>query len=139
MDWSWIRAGFFLKWFPLDSSNASNHSCTTLICFGASISLQQRFERLASNSTWTDAVCDPYNLFVIILDELFIQADGLVWNLSDVFRAIEEVSTVLPPLLVHFQYHIDADRKRSIGPIPEILPTNWILSVCIMWPSTLST
>jgi hypothetical protein len=74
----------------------------TLICFGASISLQQRFERLASNSTWRDAVHGPYNLFVIILDELFIQADGLVWSLSDVFRAIEEVSTVLSPLLVHF-------------------------------------
>jgi hypothetical protein len=102
MDWSWIRAGFFLKWFPLSSSYPSNHTCMTLICFGASISLQQRFERLASNSTWRDAVHDPYNLFVIILDELFIQADGLVWSLSDVFRAIEEVSTVLSPLLVHF-------------------------------------
>ncbi|KFY83638.1 hypothetical protein V498_07911 [Pseudogymnoascus sp. VKM F-4517 (FW-2822)] len=89
-DWSWIRAGFFLKWLPSQGPNSSNQSCVTLICFGASIQLQQRFERLASNSAWRDAVSDPYNLFVIILDELFLQMDGIVWNLSDTFRAIEE-------------------------------------------------
>jgi hypothetical protein len=109
----------------------------TLICFGASIALQQRFERLASNSAWTEAINDPYNLFVIILDELFLQVDGIVWSLSDVFRSVEEVS--FNSTLVRFRNSIDLDRKRLTGHIFGTVVINWILSVSIMLPSILYT
>ena len=89
-DWSWIRAGFFLQWHPVNSLNQT--SCVTLICFGASAALEQRFERLLSKPLWDKVLQDPYILFAIVLDELSLQMDAQVWNVSRVFGLIERVS-----------------------------------------------
>ena len=35
---------------------------------------------------------DPFSLYVIILDELFAQADAILWSVSDVFGPMERVS-----------------------------------------------
>jgi hypothetical protein len=64
-----------------------------LICFGAPPSLIQRFERLASHAKWRDALNDPYILFVIVLNDLFLQVDGILWGLSSGFRGMEYVSS----------------------------------------------
>lgn len=93
-DWTWHRAGFVLRWTSagdnLDAGNLAS-SRVTLICFGASSALEQRFEALGSHTAWHDAVKDPYCLFAIVLDELLLQTYQLVWNLADVFRKIENV------------------------------------------------
>jgi hypothetical protein len=88
-DGSWIRGGFTFRW----TTDHGSSPRVTLICFGASRSVVQRFERLASHSLWRHAVTDPYNLFVIIINDLFLQVDGLVWSLSGVFRTLEAVRT----------------------------------------------
>ena len=36
---------------------------------------------------------NPFDLWVVVMDELFKQMDAQVWNLTDVFRGIERVST----------------------------------------------
>lgn len=51
--------------------------------------LVRRFQRLASHGKWHDAVVDPYCLFVVVFNELFLQMDGLVWELISVFGAME--------------------------------------------------
>ena len=63
----------------------------TLICFGPAPSLVSRFLRLASHARWVDAVDDPYGLFVIALNELFLYTDDIAWRLADVFRSFEMV------------------------------------------------
>ena len=63
----------------------------TLICFGPVPSLVFRFLRLACHARWVDAVNDPYGLFVIALNELFLYTDDIAWRLADVFRSFEMV------------------------------------------------
>jgi Mg2+ and Co2+ transporter CorA len=104
-DYSWIRAGFYLKIDPppvkadattqqVNSSeptekNAKDTGSATLICFGASDALVNRFKRLLKHPDWNDAVEDPYILFDIILDELYLQVDGIAWTLQEVFSGTE--------------------------------------------------
>ncbi|KAJ9640451.1 hypothetical protein H2199_005990 [Coniosporium tulheliwenetii] len=96
-DYSWHRSGFFLKASPGAPSKPPPQSpfaapaddCVTLICFGASPSLEQRFRRLALTSAWEDALEDPYVLFDVVLDELYLQLDGVAWSLAEVFGGIE--------------------------------------------------
>lgn len=83
-DLSWNKAGFFLQ-------QSRPNGPVTLICFGPGKPLVRRFQRLASHAKWHDAVVDPYSLFVVVLNELFLQMDGLVWELSSVFGAMEYV------------------------------------------------
>ncbi|KAH7092510.1 hypothetical protein FB567DRAFT_545656 [Paraphoma chrysanthemicola] len=84
-DGTWIKSGFFLTWGP----GRSNEICITLICFGAHTAIKERFEDLAYHSSWLDAVQSPFNLFVIVLEQLFLTLDGKIWDLSDVFRTME--------------------------------------------------
>jgi hypothetical protein len=98
-DYSWIRAGFFLKSEILDATSPqvqSQDSMVTLICFGASQELVQRLSKLSRNPAWKEAIEDPYVLYTIILDELYLQLDGMAWRLNEVFGSMEKVSkTVL--------------------------------------------
>jgi hypothetical protein len=95
-DQGWNRAGFFLTWTPSSSSSVQPVDFrVTLICFGAPSSLIQRFERLASHPKWKDVLSDPYGLFVIVLNDLFLQVDGTLWGLSSVFRGMELVSKLV--------------------------------------------
>ncbi|KAH7066300.1 hypothetical protein BKA63DRAFT_524148 [Paraphoma chrysanthemicola] len=84
-DGTWIKSGFFLTWGP----GRNNEICTTLVCFGAHTDIKERFESLAYNSSWLDAVHSPFNLFVILLEQLFLTLDSKIWDLSDVFRTLE--------------------------------------------------
>lgn len=103
-DFSWHRAGFFLHAAPgrpPHSRSDSGHpdskgtgkiqqtTKVTLICFGAPPALEQRFYRLALHHSWVDALADPYTLFDIVLDELYLQMDSIAWSLSEVFGGIE--------------------------------------------------
>lgn len=38
------------------------------------------------------AILDPYSLFVIILEELSLQMDNVVWDFTSVFRGLELVN-----------------------------------------------
>ena len=66
----------------------------TLICFGASAALEQRFESLSSNPQWEKVLQDPYILYAIVLDELFLQMDRQVWTVSEVFGKVERVRSL---------------------------------------------
>ena len=96
-DGSWVRAGFFLEWVPVSST--LEHQ-TTLICFGASETLVNRFERLNTTSTrWKDAVADPYLLFGIVLSDLFLHVESIIYDVSQVFRSVEMVTSLVIDIL----------------------------------------
>ena len=102
-DFSWIRSGYFLKSELPTIKSVSGSDATlihgipdsknvSLICFGASPALKTRFERLSSSHCWEEVLNDPYVLFDIVTDELWLQLDGTAWALSRVFGGIENVS-----------------------------------------------
>jgi hypothetical protein len=106
-DYSWLRSAYFLKCFPKssksqteDSESPSNASSATLglpnrnvtlLCFGAPPSLQVKFKRLLKSWHWEDALNDPFILFQLVVDELFLQLDKTAWNLSAAFGNLEHV------------------------------------------------
>jgi hypothetical protein len=67
-----------------------------LICFGASNYLQERFGDLATSPNWNQCLDAPYNLLVVVLDELFLEMDEQAWRLAGVFRGIEHVRVLAP-------------------------------------------
>lgn len=106
-DYSWLRSAYFLKCLPEssqsqteDSESPSNTSSATLglpnrnvtlLCFGAPTSLQAKFERLLRPWHWEDALGDPFVLFQLVVDELFLQLDQTAWDLSAAFGNLEHV------------------------------------------------
>jgi len=106
-DYGWLRSAYFLKCLPKssqsqteDSESPSNTSSSTLglpnrnvalLCFGAPTSLQVKFERLLQLWHWGDALDDPFVLFQLVVDELFLQLDQTAWNLSRAFGSLEHV------------------------------------------------
>lgn len=109
-NWTWLRAGFFLKLGPPKerTQNGILMNPVTLICFGASQAMKERFRRVPNGPTWRMDI-DPFQLFVIVLDELFQEMDNQVWNLSDVFRGIEHVRRAIKMI----QNQLTMHRKRS--------------------------
>lgn len=89
-DWLWIRSSFFLKWNDCGDPNVVT---ATLIVFSASPELRARFESLCLNSDWTVALVDAFSLYVIVLDELWLQADRITKKLGGVFNDMESVRT----------------------------------------------
>lgn len=99
-NWTWLRSAFYLK-SGGPENNPVNHGqspkpCTTLICFGGSNSLQERFSGLGSSPNWNQCLDAPYNLFVVVLDELFLEMDDQAWRIAGVFRGIEHVRILAP-------------------------------------------
>jgi hypothetical protein len=97
----------------------------TLLCFGASLSLVDRFKRSATNSTWEIALKNPYNLFVIVFNEIFKEMDQQAWNLGAVFRGIEHVGCNIALVVSTVSHWLtreenpleSAVEKRSLFPI----------------------
>lgn len=78
---------------PTDGRAATSHpNSVTLICFGAPHMLVERFQREARHDTWKQVVDNPFQLWVVVLNELFKQMDAQVWNLADAFRGVEKAS-----------------------------------------------
>lgn len=91
-DDSWIKTGFFLRVDPApkQQSTAVSHQ-VTLLCFGPTPSLQKRLEQLRTKPTWDKTVADPFILFAIIVNELYLLIDEAHFNLRTVFAGAEKV------------------------------------------------
>ncbi|KAF7195772.1 Notoamide biosynthesis cluster protein M' [Pseudocercospora fuligena] len=81
----WRRCDAFLHVRSRDDGSR----CVTLLCFGASQPLVERFNRLLANGSWNDAVKEPFLLFSIVYEDLYTQLDAIAWTLADVFRPVE--------------------------------------------------
>jgi hypothetical protein len=106
--YSWLRSAFYLKWglargspnsartSTRTTSNAvdesSERKCVTLICFSPPLRLVNRFIRLLHNEKWRCVLKNPFDLWVVVVDEVFAQMDDQAWNLATVFKGTERVS-----------------------------------------------
>lgn len=89
-DWTWIRTSVFMRW-----KNCGDNDTATvaLVIFSASPEMRDRFQRLWETDLST-VLIDPFSLFVICLDELWLQAQGIVRAVSGEFSKMERVSRV---------------------------------------------
>lgn len=83
-----MRSGYFLRWAVDSATNPE----VTLICFDSSFYLKERFQQVPPSAIPMTAILDPYSLFVIILEELSLQMDNVVWDVTSVFRGVELVN-----------------------------------------------
>jgi hypothetical protein len=89
-DYSYTRSGFFLR--------ANNKGAVTLCCFGATDHVRKRFDRFIDTKAWKEIPAEPYMLFDLIIDGLFLEVDQNVWNMNMIFGALEHVSHLAPDL-----------------------------------------
>ena len=63
----------------------------TLICFMAPEGLMRRFSILLDHPEWEDVLEDPFILYDIILEELYLILDAVIRTLGKVFNGVERV------------------------------------------------
>ena len=87
-DWTWIRTSVFMRW---RDCNDKSRATVTLIIFSCSPELRDRCQRLWQTDL-SMVLMDPFSLFVICLDELWLQAQDIVRNVGGAFNNMERVS-----------------------------------------------
>ena len=87
---TWLRSGYFLRWRP-PSSPTDRASEAVLIVFSASDALKLKFQALASGSEWERALVDPFSLFVVVAEDIFLEISTTIYNLLSVVRQSENV------------------------------------------------
>ena len=87
-DWTWIRTSVFMRW---SNCHDKDKAAVNLIIFSASPELRDRCQRLW-NGDLSGVLVDPFSLFVVCLDELWLQALGIVKLVGDEFSKMERVS-----------------------------------------------
>lgn len=86
-DWTWVRTSVFLKWTNCHDSTVTT---VTLVVFSAPLKLRERFSRLWDPDLG-HILTDPFSLFAICLDELWLQAQGIYDTVRRVFGDMERV------------------------------------------------
>lgn len=87
-DWTWIRSSIFLKW---SNCHDKDNAFVVLVIFSASQELKDRF-RVMWELELSGVLVDPFSLVVICLDQMWLQAQGIVSNVGSVFGEMERVS-----------------------------------------------
>ncbi|KAJ4176763.1 hypothetical protein NW767_015339, partial [Fusarium falciforme] len=82
-DYSWHRAGFFLR--------VENDGSTTLVCFGATPSVIHRINEFVAAKAWQHVATDPYILFDLVFEALYFDVDDTVWKMNNVFGPLEHL------------------------------------------------
>lgn len=77
-----------MRW---DHCHDKDQASVVLVIFSASPELRDRCHRLWDTDL-SGVLVDPFSLFVICLDELWLQAQSIGWILGDVFGRMERVS-----------------------------------------------
>ena len=92
-DWTWIRTSVFMRWSDCHDKDKAS---VILLVFSASPELINRCQRLWSTDL-SGVLRDPFSLFVVCLDELWLQALGIVKIVFDEFGKMERVSRQFEP------------------------------------------
>ena len=86
-DWTWIRTSAFLRWTNChDKEKAS----AVLVLFSATKKMRDRFQQ-AWSADLAEILVDPFSLFVICLDELWMQSQDIVDTARKEFGEMELV------------------------------------------------
>ena len=87
-DWTWLRTSVFMRWVDYHDWDKAR---VAIVIFSAPPRLKDRCKRI-----WTtepaNILTDPFSLFVICLDELWLQSQGIVRIIGDELSKMEDVS-----------------------------------------------
>jgi hypothetical protein len=110
-NFTWLKPGFVLRIRneanllhpPSGTTTLSNESMLTstaaqpmveMFCFGAPVTVRDRFQKLKDTATGKDLLLDPYVLLEIVLGEMYKVMDQKAWAIADIFGKIEKVSII---------------------------------------------
>ena len=88
-DWTWIRTSVFMRWSNFHDKHKAS---VNLVIFSASPELRDRLQRLWDTDMLSEVLVDPFSLLVICMDELWLQAQGIVKIVREQFSKMERVS-----------------------------------------------
>lgn len=83
-DYSWLVSSFFLR--------VHEDGGVVLVCFGAPPEVRRRIEGFLDSGKWHDVKANPYVLFDLVLEGLYLAVDEMVWNMNAIFGPLEHVS-----------------------------------------------
>jgi len=86
-DWTWIRTSVFMRW---SNCHDRDRAVVALVIFSASPELRDRLGHLWAAEI-SEVLIDPWSLFVICLDEMWLQAQSIVATVQHVFGQMERV------------------------------------------------
>ncbi|KAL8697035.1 MAG: hypothetical protein Q9224_002499, partial [Gallowayella concinna] len=87
-DWTWLRSGYFLQWRNPYSSRLQDCNVTFII-FSATPELTAHLQNLATRPDWRQALMDPFTLFVITAENIFLEASSTINKVLTVLGYIE--------------------------------------------------
>jgi hypothetical protein len=110
-NFTWLKSGFVLRIrhelnnmpYPSRTSSSSSESTlfsasappfVELFCFGAPITLRDRFQKLKSIASSDDILLDPYVLLEIVLNEMYKLMDQTGWAIANIFGKMESVRLI---------------------------------------------
>lgn len=85
---TWHRSGFFLR-------TDTDGGATTLVCFGATARVRRRLDQFFQAKAWEDVKFEPWVLFDLVVEGLFLEVDDTQWSMHDAFRPLEAVSSYI--------------------------------------------
>lgn len=111
-NFTWMKSGFVLKIRheaarpPMPKRTTTSSSESTLVpkslepevsmfCFGAPVTLRDRFQKLMNTASCKNILSDPYILLEVVLSDMYEVMDQTGWAIADIFGKIETVSTAV--------------------------------------------
>lgn len=113
-NFTWLKPGFVLRIRgkmgsppqPIRTTTSSSDSTlmtvtdkqpeVELFCFGAPVTLRDRFRKLKDIATCDELLQDPYVLLEVVMSEMYKVMDRTGWAIADIFGKIETVGTAVP-------------------------------------------
>lgn len=95
----WDRFGVFMRVRQpedVDPDRKSQLPGISLALFGAGDDMKIRLREMVEHEGWEGILKDPYILFDVILDELYLQMDRNVQDVSRLFGHVESVRSPCP-------------------------------------------
>lgn len=100
----WERFGFFMRLKhskeAIDTKDEESEQpesqlpSVELVLFGAEEDMVSRLRLMLESEEWKELLRDPFILLDVILDELYLNMDRNVQNVSGLFGGIESVSRI---------------------------------------------
>uniref|UniRef100_A0A0D2Y2G5 Uncharacterized protein n=1 Tax=Fusarium oxysporum (strain Fo5176) TaxID=660025 RepID=A0A0D2Y2G5_FUSOF len=92
-DYSWHRAGFFLR--------VDNNGCITLVCFGVMQKVRERINEFVAAKAWQHVATDPYILFDLVFEALYFEVDNTLILEYANSKNIRKMSSKVPFSAMH--------------------------------------
>ncbi|KAH7160583.1 hypothetical protein B0J13DRAFT_644396 [Dactylonectria estremocensis] len=92
-DYSWNRAGFFLRVDP--------EWCVTLVCFGATPGVMDRLNEFIAAKAWGNVTDDPYILFDLVFEGLYYDVDDTLILEYANSKGVRNLSSKIPFAPLH--------------------------------------